>query len=429
MFIRMTVLAAGLLLIAQPAIAQPDAAPPRTGFELSNGARWTTLDEEAAFLRQVDQASRRVAVDQIGTSVQGRPLNLVRVGDPAPRSTSAAAGTVVLFSCMQHGDEPAAREPCLSTVRDLAFTTDPALVSLLRRVTLLFIPTVNPDGRVADDRENANGVDINRDHVGLVSPEARALAAVLRDYRPDVVHDLHEFGGTRPYYFRDVLWLWPRNLNVGKGVYDESVRLSKDYVRPAVGAAGYTSGVYGIWADPVTDEPIRQVAGDGQERILRNTVGLKHSVGLLLESLVNRRDAAEQADPALNARRRVDSHLAALRGTLRLVAERQLAIEIANLRSRLAALANRGPVYFGGADNQPPDPADVDTTPPCGYRLTADQYQQVADELALHGVFSRPAAGGARFVPLRQLSRPMVPLLLDGRADYRLLAAEPVSCP
>lgn len=429
--IMVVALAAGLLpALAGPAVAQQPAPElPRTGFEESNGARWTTLAEETQFLRDVDAASDRVLVERVGASVQGRPIRLVRLGEPAPAGPEqAAAGSVLLVSCQQHGNEPAAREGCLSRLRDLAFTTDPAELRLLRATTVLFVPTMNPDGRAANTRENADGVDINRDHVALATPEAQTLARVVRDWRPDVAHDTHEFGATPGVYDRDFLWLWPRNRNVAAGVHDEGVRLARDYVRPSVEALGQTSGEYGIHLDPATGEPIAQVAGDGQERILRNTLGLKHAVGLLVESKVDPNQGAEATDPALNARRRVDAHLAALDGTFQLLGERRDVIEAATQASRDRAVANTGPVSFAGADNMLPPPDEVLLTPPCSYTLTADQFAQVRPTLALHGVTSRPAPDGERTVPMAQEARPLVPLLLDGRADYHLVAAVPVDC-
>jgi hypothetical protein len=394
-----------LLLLGLPAAASGEA--PTTGFEQSQGARWTTEEEEHTFLRRIDQASRSLSVSQIGTTIQGRPLQLARLGN---------GPTVVLFLCSQHGDEPTGREACLIKIRDLALGRTP----MLPGATLLFVPAANPDGRAADTRGNANGVDINRDHIALDTPEGRAIAAVIRDYQPDVVHDLHEFGPSQPYYDKDVLWLWPRNLNVTDRVHAESETLSRSYIRPAVEADGHTSGVYGIWTDPVTGEPVRQIAGDGQERILRNTAGLKHSLGLLVET--NNEPNPGEDVPA-SARRRVTSHLQGIAGTFRMLTERRAQVETATTLSRVTAPFLRSPIYFNGADNEAPtEVAD----PPRGYTLTAAQYAQVKEKLDLHGVWS-VRAGDGRFVPLAQQARALIPLLLDARADFHLVEATPTS--
>ena len=60
-------------------------------------------------------------------------------------------------------------------------------------------------------------------------------------------------------------------------------------------------------------------------------------------------------------------------------------------------LHDTGPVYLGGADNDPPEPAETLSDPPCGYRLTGEQYTETKDELALHGVRTH-----GTYVPLRQ---------------------------
>ncbi|MEE1806844.1 M14 family metallopeptidase [Streptomyces sp. BE133] len=413
---RKLILTAVAAVLAVPLVTVPAEAAhaqPRTGFEISNGARWTGQPEEQSFLATVDRGSDRVSVDRIGTTKQGRPLQLVRIGNHRP-----TADTMLLI-CSQHGNEPSGREACLTTIRDLAYAQDRSTRAFLSRTNVLVVPTANPDGRAANTRGNSDGVDINRDHIALQTAEARAIAAVIRDRKPDVIYDLHEYGATPPYYDKDLFVLWPRNLNASDRVHGESQTLAERYVRPTAKEAGYSSGLYGIWTDPVTGDPIKQTAGDGQERILRNTSGIKHAVGLLIESRVDALTDAEKADPALNSRRRVDSQLVALDGLFTFTDERRGRIEAATAASRAAGLKDRGPIYLGGADNESPQAGQVLQDPPCGYRLTKDQFDDIKDELALHGVTSRPDGDGA-YVPLRQSARNLIPLLLDERATYHL---------
>lgn len=422
--IRTLALACATAALAAPLVTAPAQAtspPPRTGFEQSNGARWTTQPEEQKLLAAVDKASDRVSVSRIGTTKQDRPVQLVRIGERPTKNT-------VLLICSQHGDEPSGRDACLSTIRDLAYAKDKKTERFLNRTTLLVVPTANPDGRAADTRGNSDDVDINRDHISLATAEARAMAAVIRDRQPDVIYDLHEYGATPKYYDKDLFDLWPRNLNTDETVHGEAQTLSKDYVRPAAEHHGHTTGTYGIWTDPVTGEPIKQTAGDGQERILRNVSGIKHAAGLLIESRVDPLTEAEKNDEALNNRRRVTSQRAALGGLFDYTDERRARLERATDAARAEGYRDRGPVYLGGADNDPAEPSEIIQDPPCGYRLDAAQYADIKDELALHGVTVKRQKNGA-YVPLRQSARALVPLLLDERAPYHLTKGRPdMSC-
>ena len=136
-----------------------------------------------------------------------------------------------------------------AAARDLANYDSASTTRFLRRTTVLFVPTANPDGRAADTRENSNDFDVNRDHLVLETEEGRAMAEVFRDYAPDLVHDLHEFGEDPEVYDRQLIHLWPRNRNVDEAAHDLSVDLNEDYVDPQVQDAGYTTGIYGIWTD------------------------------------------------------------------------------------------------------------------------------------------------------------------------------------
>jgi Zinc carboxypeptidase len=413
---------------ARLADLQQADAPIRTPFEKSNGANWTTVPQENRFLRRLDAMSDRVVVDTVGRSVQGRPLQLVQVGAPPAPQPEAVNGSVAFFTCSVHGDEPSGRESCMIMARDLAFTDDPSWLRLLRDTTVLFI-TANPDGHELNTRENADGFDINRDYMELATPEGRAVAEVIRDWKPDVLNDLHEYGPDPDYYNTDLLHLWPRNRNVDDAVYQLAKQMNNDYSAPEVEGHGYDAGIYG---ELVKDgEPFLQIAGDGQARILRNYAGLEHIVGMLTETADAPLTPDEEADPSLLNRRRVEVQYASSVGTLQMTLEHR-----AELVEQTAAAAERvtqagadrsGVVYFAGQDNMLPTEDDqVEPEPMCGYQLTAEQLAGVRQALRLHGITWESQAGGA-FVSMAQEDQPLIPLLFDARSEYRLLEAAVVA--
>jgi len=129
----------------------------------------------------------------VGRSSQGRAIEVVRRGDPAAATTVLVVGSI-------HGTELAGH----------------AVVAQLRRsdvppgLRLLLVPTANPDGAAAGTRQNARGVDLNRNFPyrwrargrafdtyfpgrGPASePETRALQALIRRERPDMTVWYHQ---------------------------------------------------------------------------------------------------------------------------------------------------------------------------------------------------------------------------------------------
>lgn len=127
-----------------------------------------------------------------GISVQGRPIRTMTVGH-GPRR--------VLFIGGIHGDEA---EGSYTTAQlPQAFTA----AALADRVTLTIIEDANPDGRAANTRGNANGVDVNRNfpapnfdptdpangETPLSQPESRAVYALIEATKPDLIVSMHSW--------------------------------------------------------------------------------------------------------------------------------------------------------------------------------------------------------------------------------------------
>jgi protein MpaA len=129
----------------------------------------------------------------LGHSLQGRPIRAFEVGDPAsPRR-------VLVVGCV-HGNEPAG-----IAIAD-ALAEGPAA----RGVDLWIVPDLNPDGIARHTRQNADGVDLNRNfpwqwrplgppgtafYSGprpLSEPESRIAARLVLRLRPQISIWFHQ---------------------------------------------------------------------------------------------------------------------------------------------------------------------------------------------------------------------------------------------
>ncbi len=395
-----------------------DTAALRTTFEASDGASWTSPADETRFLARVERTASNVRIERIGTSVSGAPLRLVQLGP--------ARGPSLLVLAAQHGNEPAGREAVLQLVRDLAFTNDPVLRHQLRGHRILVVPTANPDGVAAWTRGNARGADLNRDHLNLREPETRALAAVLRDERPDVVVDLHEYAPVVPgTYDDDVLTLWPRNRNVDHGVHALARTLSLDYLTPGARDSGFSAGVYGQHKSG--GRITTQVGGGGDEGMCRNAAGLHHRVAVVAETPLHP-DVGEPGYRPFPRRRRVAVHRRILDDCLRFLREQAESVARGAVNAAAAARCEQ-PIAFSGSDIDAPPVHEVADPPPWGYRLTADQASAVAEVLSLHGIRGLASSDGTVTVPLAQSARALAALLLDHRGDRCMVAGEALAPP
>jgi protein MpaA len=132
----------------------------------------------------------------VGRSVEGRPLELVDV----PAASGDARVGAFVFGAI-HGDEPGSAELCRRFLEALA--AEPPLVRTL------VLPVANPDGLVRNHKDNARGVDLNRNFAArnwvrehppgydpgaapLSEPESAALAELIARFDPPVLVAVHQ---------------------------------------------------------------------------------------------------------------------------------------------------------------------------------------------------------------------------------------------
>ncbi len=206
------------------------------------------------YFRALAAASRRVRVERIGTTEEGREILLVAIADEQgirdlprlkaataaladPRITSpadaeriiAAARPIYYFNAGLHADETGSPEMVMELAYRLAVSERPMIREIRRRLVVLINPVSNPDGRdkmVDWFYRHLKGrtdypslprqsppywgryvfVEANRDAHQQAQELTRAVFRMFFDYHPTVIHDLHEaipllqtWNGTGPY--------------------------------------------------------------------------------------------------------------------------------------------------------------------------------------------------------------------------------------
>ncbi|WP_433393386.1 M14 family zinc carboxypeptidase [Micromonospora sp. KLBMP9576] len=418
----------------------------RTQWEDTLGAQYTSDVNEYAYTAAIDAASDRVRVVEIGRTVQDRPINMLVIGYPKPPATAkaVAASNPLMVNCNVHGNEPGDREACLIMARQLAFAKDSRTLDLLSKTTMLIVPTLNGDGRANNTRGNSTGQDLNRDHSLIRQPETRALAAMVRDYRPIAGYDGHEYGNVNT---GDLPMLPPRHQNVAQGIFDESQDMIEGHM--------YTQGAKdGWWACPYGCTSNATV-GLSEETILRNTLGLKNVVNSLLELRSSGGPTRpDESNTANNRRRKTYSALWTFNEFFTYHGANVKDITSARAEAITFQSANEGRIVFRGSrkieaypaphPGEAPPPADAPTPerileqPPCAYKLTEEQYHgertdgpeggrtTAAQRIAAHGWKVIKVADGY-LVPLSQPERGLIPLLLDEQAVEGLVAGERIA--
>ena len=123
-------------------------------------------------------------VHTVGRSIEGRPLRLISIGK---------GDTDVFLWSQMHGNEPTATQAIFDILNFLASADQGTEKrAILESVRLHFLPMLNPDGAEVFARQNALGIDINRDALRLQSPEGRTLKAVRDSLEAEFGFNLHD---------------------------------------------------------------------------------------------------------------------------------------------------------------------------------------------------------------------------------------------
>jgi hypothetical protein len=125
-------------------------------------------------------------LEALGQSVEGRSITSMKWGQ---------GGTKVMLWSQMHGNESTATMALFDLFNFLEGKNDgyDELRSLLKsQLSLKFIPMINPDGADAFKRRNALDIDLNRDAISQISPEAVILKKARDDFEPEFGFNLHD---------------------------------------------------------------------------------------------------------------------------------------------------------------------------------------------------------------------------------------------
>ena len=102
-------------------------------------------------------------LDTIGYSVQNRAIWAMRVTDNPQIEENEPE---IRLPANMHGNEHIGTEITLYFLRHLLtnYASNPQVQDLVNNKEIWILPTINPDGKVANTRRNANNVDLNRDY-------------------------------------------------------------------------------------------------------------------------------------------------------------------------------------------------------------------------------------------------------------------------
>ena len=145
----------------------------------SLSGRYITLESIEPVLKQWN-TENQLKIE--GYSVLKRPIYSYTIG---------TGTTKILLWSQMHGNESTTTKALFDLLLFLN-SDNQNTKNLLNHFTFLCFPMLNPDGAFAYTRENANGVDLNRDAQDLSQPESQILRQIFNTFQPNFCFNLHD---------------------------------------------------------------------------------------------------------------------------------------------------------------------------------------------------------------------------------------------
>ena len=133
-------------------------------------------------LKHIEPLLSKYPNEVIGKSVKGNPIYKVQFG---------TGKTKILIWSQMHGNESTTTKALFDFIHFL-HSNSVESTAILENFTFCLLPMLNPDGSEAYTRENANGIDLNRDAQNLSQPESVVLRKAFESFQPDYCYNLHD---------------------------------------------------------------------------------------------------------------------------------------------------------------------------------------------------------------------------------------------
>lgn len=356
----------------------------------NSNAAFSSISEEATFLSDILAGSDRITASTLGVSTEGRNIHQYVIGrlginDPTAKRT-------VFISGGQHGDEISGREAALSLIRDLAYLDDAWVTDILSELKVVVIPTVNPDGRNANTRNNkaVPTQDTNRHHFACTCLESKYVQACLAEHAPLAGIDLH--GANTSTTIPDIM-LNPLNHDMIPAQLREAGQAAVDYINTQLQAGGYSTGFYDS-ENTITAQS------------LRHAMGLQGAISILCEDRLQGRTSEERWLGMQLMLKSWLTYLATNIADIEPLVVNTRALSASDDRARLTTYD-----WLNGQTVQIPR----------GYRLTSAQASTASTALSTHDVYSYPS-GTDIIIPVGQHVGRLIPQIVDSAGDHEVVS-------